>query len=168
VNSDQQIDKEMTSQLQVHHYQGVCVEQDQRLCLLVRDSDTQEWDVFYGIIKGFEYNWGNEYTIEVEPLNEKEGMADDAGGDLKYLRTVSKSRVGTDITFEILLKDEGINALRAADEGNYSLYDAIAVDVSEIGADMLGRLAEASARAKGVFRHSADQNKIVLTQINFN
>jgi hypothetical protein len=93
----------MTSQLQVHHYQGVCVEQDQRLCLLVRDSDTQEWDVFYGIIKGFEYNWGNEYTIEVEPLNENEGMADDAGGDLKYLRTVSKSRVGTDITFEILL-----------------------------------------------------------------
>jgi hypothetical protein len=58
--------------------------------------------------------------------------------------------------------------LRASDEGNYSLYDAIAVDVSEIGADMLGRLAEASARAKGVFRHSADQNKIVLTQINFN
>lgn len=172
MNSEEKEENSSTTnmELEIRHYQGICTGQDITFCMFSKDATMDDWDFHYGLIKGFGYEWGYNYIIEVEPLTENTGMADDAGGDLKYLKTISKTRVNPEETFEILLKDDGgMNILKSDDGEQYSLLDMVEVNMALTDPGQLNQLSDHVGRATGTFKHAQDKtNEITLVKINFN
>src|SRR5688572_26451379 len=61
--------------LTIYHYKVPCMGESIQLCFLIK-KDNGEKEFFRDEIEGFEYQWGYNYTINVEKKTKKTVVAD--------------------------------------------------------------------------------------------
>lgn len=79
--------------LYVHEQLADCEGEGPRKCLQVRESENDEWTLFYSNIQGFDYEEGTRYQLRVRVREVSEPPAD--GSSLRYelVEIVSQEKV---------------------------------------------------------------------------
>jgi hypothetical protein len=67
-----------------------CVREEPQKCLLIRENENQQWQYFYGVIEGFNYEESFEYVIEVKIYDVENPPADGSGKRYVLKRIISK------------------------------------------------------------------------------
>lgn len=77
----------------VHEQLADCEAEGPRKCLQVRESESDEWTLFYSNIEGFDYEEGTRYELRVRVEKVDDPPAD--GSSLRYvlLEVVSEEKV---------------------------------------------------------------------------
>ncbi len=70
---------------------GDCVGLDYQKCLLVKETETENWQYFYGSIIGFEYQEGFEYVIKVSERKIENPPEDGPSIETTLLEIISKT-----------------------------------------------------------------------------
>lgn len=86
--------------LRINHFKQECVAEAVRPCLLVRQSDDDEWSYFYETIAGFNYEWGFQYELEVAITTLENPLIDGATLQYALVNLVRKIQVQPDTVFE--------------------------------------------------------------------
>lgn len=111
---------EKTYSVAAHKEECSLLEGAPRLCLLVRESDTENWSPLAGNVDGFDYRRGHSYRIRVEVDPPPERVAD-APNDYSLEEVLERSAVPGGRTFEYPLW-YAADALVAVSAGLYEVY----------------------------------------------
>ncbi|MDW3191031.1 MAG: DUF4377 domain-containing protein [Cytophagales bacterium] len=88
---------------------------------------TDDWQNFSSEISGFDFEWGNVYELKIEKRPIENPPQDASSVDYKLREVVSKTQVGEEETFQILLKStlNGVTDLQqmTSDSTYFFSYD---------------------------------------------
>lgn len=106
--------------LEVAAHKGTCFGLFSTLCLQVREPGETEFSNMYETPRGFQYEWGFEYLIEVEEHDINDPPADGSSIRRVLRKVLSKTPVAPGSTFELTLI--GGSGIRSLGPHRYSLF----------------------------------------------
>ncbi|MBK3518701.1 DUF4377 domain-containing protein [Carboxylicivirga marina] len=83
-------EKEQISTFFIAPYKVDCMGIAPMKCLLVRKSDTEQWENFYSSIKGFDFIPGNQYQLKVRIIRKENAPADASSFNYELIEIISK------------------------------------------------------------------------------
>ncbi len=154
--------------MRVNHFMQSGVGVSPELLLLTQEADqigTDDWHLQYVGISGFDYEWGYFYDLSVGKKEVDDPPADASSIEFILEEVLSKTQVGEDVTFEIILKDpRGIqNIVIENDALEYSLLGGIQIDCPDL-CEQMAELLSNEEEVTGVFTHGSS-GTIVLEEL---
>jgi Domain of unknown function (DUF4377) len=140
--------------LTVYHYKVPCVGENVRLCYRVKKNDS-ETQFFYDEIEGFDYDWGFNYTIRVEKVNQSNPVSDASSFTYKLKEVIKKEEALPGQTFDLPLKIDD-QSLIESKNGVCSYLGEIEIKTSKYSCDDLLKAQSAT------FSHDSNNSRLVL------
>lgn len=154
----------------VNHYKQSAFGLHPDWVLLVQEGDkigTDEWRTQFSKINGFNYEWGYVYELRVKKRTINNPPADGSSIEFDLEEIVSKTSVGSNLTFNLLLKSStrGIEGLVENNNSDFNLLNEQGIDCSDLCVQLAEFLASQD-ELTGVFVH-ADSDSIKLLELVF-
>lgn len=157
-------ENEETMRITVEHYMNVCMGMDVQWCLIYQKEGESERHSSYTDIKGFDYQWGNRYTLEVESVTEEDPPMDSPGGYLLLHKVIEQEPVAAGTTFELVLMQPG-GFLPIEKEGDHLNLMGVTITTGLSESELQPLFEGSSSTIKGVFKHSDQKNEILLLNL---
>lgn len=154
-------------ELQIAHYKTVASGPFPGLYFVTQSSEetgSEDWSVQYSPIENFDYEWGYSYKI----LAEKRDFNEETDGPLMdapayryiFLEEISKTKVQTDSTFEIILQrtygDGGVETYIEEDsKKEFTLLGVKPIDCTNL-CNELTKERDTNTYLTGTFQHTDD------------
>ena len=139
----------------MNHYRLECSGVAVSLCLLVRESKTADFTFMYETPRGFEYEWGYPYKIEVEERELSEVPMDASSISRTLRRVISKERVAAGTAFDVILTTAGSRVSQLAPDA-YRFYDAANFACTDTDCEGLAAAIADGAHIQYSFEHPAE------------
>ncbi len=101
VSMNNNSDSEGEVVMEINHHRSTCVGEGSMMCLLAKEEGQADWEFFYEVIEGFDYEWGYIYEIQVQKSMVKNPPADGSSLAYKWIKTISKKEAPENETFTI-------------------------------------------------------------------
>ena len=140
---------------EVNHYRLECSGVAVSLCLLVRESEAEDFTFMYETPRGFEYEWGYLYEIEVVERERSEVVMDVSSITRTLRRVISKERVAAGTAFDLIISaaDSRVTPLSA---NVYRFYNAADFECTDTDCEDLATAIAGGARILYSFEHPAE------------
>ncbi|TMP31386.1 hypothetical protein CWB99_03785 [Pseudoalteromonas rubra] len=144
-------------------YAQHCTGVAQQLCLRVKPSDEESYSLHYGLIEGFEYQWGHHYQLEVTASEVNNAPADASSKkvQLKAISSVKEDNIGT----EYILSDVNLqpDTLVYDDkEQGYRFLGKPFTCTEYVDCDQLYSMRATGAKVNLTFRYEGNANIALL------
>lgn len=147
---------EKTETMTVQHYKVPCQGESVQLCYLVKMQGQADWEYSYDEIRGFEYEWGYVYTLEVNKTTIDNPPQDGSSIAIRLVKVLKKEAVTE--RFELPLSMDGTVLLEKS-SSEWTYFQQIPVLVSE---DLASKLDKAQT---GVFQHGDKKQTLTLLSV---
>ena len=91
---------EEVRRLLVHHHMAECHGLQPQLCMLVRESEADEWSYMFDAVEGFEYRWGYSYDLRVAVRDVPDPPRDASSVAYRLMDTTSRTAVESGLLFD--------------------------------------------------------------------
>lgn len=91
---------EKTGRLLVHHHMAECHGLQPQLCVLVRESERDDWTFMFDGIEGFEYRWGYSYDLRIATRDVPNPPEDASSVAYRLIDTTSRTAVDIGMLFD--------------------------------------------------------------------
>jgi hypothetical protein len=142
---------------QVNHHRLECSGVAMTLCLLVRESATEDFTFMYETPRGFEYEWGYLYAIEVEERELSEVPADASSISRTLREVISKERVEAGTAFDMILSAAESRVIQLS-PNLYRFYNTANFECADTDCEGLAAAIADGARILYSFEHPAEPN----------
>lgn len=141
------------------HYKTLCYHESADLCHMVKYSETDNYELLYGFLSGFDFQWGNEYKLLIETIENNE---EDALDEIKVVEVLDTKKVET--PFQIALLGSEINKMKE-DPDNFKLMGNIPVELTLDGRREIENQDFISGNPIGEFKVLEGSQKLQLLKI---
>lgn len=154
-----------TLTIQVNHYLVPCTGMDFQWCLVYKEKGDDDWKYSYSDIEGLEYQWGYNYELEVEVVEERNPPIDDPGGYFRLKKVIRQEKEPSDTQFELILAEPGSgSSVNIKEDGQWMIMGVkIATDLPD--ESLKGLLEEISQTYVGLFQHTDQADEIKLLNL---
>ncbi|MBI9035068.1 MAG: DUF4377 domain-containing protein [Bacteroidales bacterium] len=157
--------KEEKANLKINHYMTSCIGTQPQLCYLQKEdvAEADNWEYGYDEIIGFEYEWGYVYELKVKIKDIENPPIDASDKEIHLEQIVSKQKVDSELTFEIPLRDEFMDAY-FTNSTEYGLQLVLGINIEFEGPTLEDEFTEhvySEGGITGIFKHK-NNSTIVL------
>ncbi|ARN78270.1 hypothetical protein BST97_09855 [Nonlabens spongiae] len=162
-SNDDSADEERVNMIIDHHYEmGVGV--GPVPVLRVQEGDqiaSNQFQIFYGGITGFNFEPGFVYELEVLKRNVENPPADAPSIEYILVNEVSKMPVPANTTFEMKIKDFGTEFVISETDGTYNFLSFIPLDCQQ-RCNELEQAIQNNSQVVGVFEHDGNGGVVLI------
>ena len=154
-----------TQRLKIKHHMVECEGYQVTHCLLAQKEGSENWFYFYDQIKGFDYQWGNDYELVVAVENSNTQLADASELTYTLIEVTLQKQHATGEGFHYVSRNSHERITELAD-GHFSLLGKKSFTCTD---DSCANLRSAMAQNQSTvlaFQHSGDPAKqLVLANV---